>query len=90
MGIPQSTVILIGYVESLREVRTKNGDSMAFLNLVDKSGNIEATLFPKTFESKKSHVAQDTVVAIKAKIQNRNGDIGLLVDDIKILETTEK
>lgn len=90
MGIPQSTVILIGYVESLREVRTKNGDSMAFLNLVDKSGNIEATLFPKTFESKKHHVVQDTVVAIKAKIQNRNGDIGLLVDDIKILETTEK
>ncbi|MFA9457156.1 DNA polymerase III subunit alpha [Halalkalibacter sp. AB-rgal2] len=40
------SVILAGKVESIKRIRTKKGDAMAFASVVDETGTINATFFP--------------------------------------------
>lgn len=79
-------IIIGGIIESVKEIMTKKGQKMSFLTMSDFTGTIEAVVFPKTFESHRSILVTDTVVAVQAKVSLRDGQKSILIEGIKRLE----
>lgn len=61
-------VKLCGIITSKTVKHTKNGASMAFLTLEDKTGEIELVVFPKIFESASHVLMKDTAVCLRGEI----------------------
>ncbi len=55
---------------------------MCFLNLADEGGEIEAVVFPKTYAEVKSLLIPNSVVMVKAKVEEREDRLSLIVDSI--------
>jgi DNA polymerase III subunit alpha len=79
------TVILPVLITETRTVLTKSGEKMAFLNLEDRTGSIEAVAFPKLFKEHASHIASGACVLVKANVASRNGELSLALDNLKPL-----
>jgi DNA polymerase-3 subunit alpha len=75
-----------GIIEEVREIMTKNNEPMAFLKIADFSGSIDAVVFPKTYAQYKTAILPDKCIAAICKVSERNGEISLIVDKIKVLE----
>ncbi len=86
-GRREATVMLASLVEDVRLFNTKGkNERMAFIKLGDFTGSIEAVVFPKLFKTTADLFVKDRVVAIKAKITERNGDKYLAIEEIKELK----
>ncbi len=81
-----------GVIARLREVTTKKtGKPMAFGTLEDTSGKIDFVVFPKTYEVYKNKLQVDQVVILKAKVDEREGELQLVTDKVLLpveLEST--
>lgn len=77
--------IITGHIDDLRVIRTKKGDEMAFMKISDLTDSIEVVIFPRTFEKNKSTIETGKCVAIKGKVSNRNEEVSITTDDLKIL-----
>ena len=75
--------IICGVIETIRVIKTKKDSDMAFIKITDKTGSMEAVVFPKSFEKYKEILTADTCIAIKGKISERNGEKSMLADIIK-------
>ena len=73
---------LIGVLSDVREIRTRNGRTMAFAQLVDLKGSIELILFTDIYESRRALIANDAVVGVLGKIDTTRGDAKVKVDEI--------
>ena len=62
-------VNLVIYVDSIKEVLTKNKDKMAFINGSDELDDISIVLFPKSYE--KYHVSRNAIIYVKGKVEKR-------------------
>lgn len=82
---PGAEVVVSGVIENIREITTKGGEPMAFVRITDYSGPIEIVLFPKTFTANRALIVQDTCIAVKGKLSDRNGELGILADAVKKL-----
>lgn len=78
------TVTIGGVVTDMREIMTKKGDKMAFVKIEDKSGEIEAILFPRTYQTTMGLWERDKIVLVHGKVNARDRD-GKLTDELKIL-----
>ncbi|MCB9811746.1 DNA polymerase III subunit alpha [Candidatus Nomurabacteria bacterium] len=81
-GIP---VVTAGMIETVRELLTKKGDRMAFVQLVSKTDAIEMTAFPEVFQQNKELLLPGTCVAVKGRLNIRNDEPTILVERIKSL-----
>jgi DNA polymerase-3 subunit alpha len=75
-----------GIIEEVREITTKNNELMAFIKIADLTGSIDAVVFPRTYAEMKNAITPDRCVAIIGKVSERNGEISLIIDKLKILE----
>ena len=53
---------------------------MAFVTLEDETGNIEAVVFPKTYERMAPLIAENKVIYVEGKINIREGTPSILID----------
>ncbi|MGY3766115.1 DNA polymerase III subunit alpha [Vagococcus vulneris] len=67
--VPGEQVRLLGFVQTVKKIRTKKGESMAFLSVTDNTGEIEVTIFPKLFRQLHMNVEQDSVVYLTGKVE---------------------
>ena len=74
--------VLVGVV---RTILTKSGEKMAFVTFADKSGAIEAVIFPKLFKEHAALVAPGACLLVKGKVSVRNGETSLAIDELKPL-----
>jgi DNA polymerase-3 subunit alpha len=81
-GIP---VVTAGMIETVKELITKKGDKMAFVQLVSKNESMEMVTFPECFETYRDMLVPGTCVAIKGKLNIRNDEPSILVDRMKRL-----
>jgi DNA polymerase-3 subunit alpha len=79
---------LAGIVSSIREIRTKKGEKMAFVELIDTSDKIELILFPRTYQATGNYLQEQACMITKGKLDKKNG-VKLIVDDIRSIETPE-
>jgi DNA polymerase III subunit alpha len=69
-----TAVVLACIVSGLKTTTTKKGDMMAFLEVEDGTGNIEAIVFPKVFSNFQNSLSVDNVVLLEAHVQSDSGD----------------
>jgi DNA polymerase-3 subunit alpha len=81
-GIP---VVTAGMIETVRELITKKGDKMAFVQLVTKDEQMEMVTFPECFATHREMLVPGTCVAIKGKLNIRNDEPSILADRMKRL-----
>lgn len=80
---------VVGIVAGARIITTKNGSKMAFVKIEDKIKQMEAIIFPKTYEAFSNLIVQDAIVMIKGKISTKdregNGleEVKIMADEIK-------
>ena len=73
-------------VQEVRKIRTKRGDSMAFITVSDESYEIEAVVFPEVYRSRNILLVEGSIVELLVKQTERNGQKQLIVNDIKTLD----
>lgn len=80
------TVLIGGIIESVRAIKTKRGDDMAFMKVSDLEEDIECVLFPRSLQKYRELLDPGTAVVIKGKVSYRNGDPSILVEQAKRLK----
>jgi DNA polymerase III subunit alpha len=61
-----------GIVSSVRQLVTKRGDTMAFVELDDATGSVEVTVFAKTWAQAREVLAPDSIVLVKGRVEHRS------------------
>jgi DNA polymerase-3 subunit alpha len=82
-------VVVAGMIETVRELLTKKGDRMAFVQLANHTDVIEMVTFPEVFQNNKDLLIPGTCVAVKGKLSIRNDEPSILVDKIKALASKQ-
>ena len=78
-----------GSITDVREITTKNGQKMAFVKVEDQFGEIEAILFPNSYQQTVGLWERDKVVLIRGKVNardkngNDSGEVKVMVDDAR-------
>ncbi|OGG67741.1 hypothetical protein A3C95_00440 [Candidatus Kaiserbacteria bacterium RIFCSPHIGHO2_02_FULL_56_30] len=81
-GLP---VILPLLVEESRAIVTKGGEKMAFAKLADKTGEIEAVVFPRLYKEHSALFSPGACILVKGNVSNRNGEISLALEKVRAL-----
>ena len=76
-------------VQSIRTIRTKSGDLMAFLQVSDTKKKLDVTLFPETYNRFSSLIKEDGFYYLTGKIQERDGRLQMILAEAQ-LATNEK
>lgn len=82
-GRENEDVIIGAVIQGVKIIITKKNQQMAFVQLEDLTGTIEAVAFPEVYKNNMSLLSEDNVVAIKGKVKIREGEKTLVIDSIK-------
>ncbi|MGP4041601.1 DNA polymerase III subunit alpha [Gracilibacillus sp. D59] len=88
--LKQKKTKMAAVVQSLKVIRTKKGESMAFATLSDESGEIDAVLFPNVFRQVNHWLEEDGFVFVEGKIEERNEKKQMIVNDVQPYQLEEK
>jgi len=78
-----SYVTIGGIVTRVQNILTKKGDQMCFADIEDEGGKLELVVFPNVFNEYKSLLTADTMVLVRGKVSDKDGEIKLLADSFK-------
>ncbi|RWZ59788.1 DNA polymerase III subunit alpha [Halobacillus fulvus] len=82
-------VELAAVVESLKEIRTKRGDPMAFLTFSDEKEELEGVLFPDAYREVRKWLQEQLLVLVSGKVEERRGQRQLIVQSISPFEAEQ-
>lgn len=87
----KQTVAIFGLITSRTVKKTKNGDSMAFLTLEDKYGEMECVMFPKIYAEFAQITAPNSVIAVCGELSVRDDEAPkLLVRAVAVMRVNGK
>ena len=75
---------IISYVKTIK-VR-KNNTTMAFIKIFDESGELEVTVFSRTYEESFNLLNKNNIVLIKGRYDRKGEKESFVADNIKLLE----
>lgn len=78
------TVTIGGSIADSREITTKNGQKMAFVQLTDGLNEIEIIVFPRVFQQTLGTWAKDHIVLVNGKVSAKDRD-GNISNEVKIM-----
>lgn len=81
-GMP---AVIAGMIEDVKPFLTKSGDRMAFVRIGDRSGSIEAVVFPKVYKECTQTLFPSSCVVIRGSISGRNGETSIIIDKVQSL-----
>jgi DNA polymerase III subunit alpha len=64
----KATQLIAGLVHEVRQIKSKRGDTMAAVTLDDRSGRIEATLFPDVYQQYRDLLQVDNIVVVEGSV----------------------
>jgi DNA polymerase-3 subunit alpha len=62
-------VSMLAVIQSRRTKITRNNDTMAFLIIEDKTGSMEAIVFPRVYAQYSAYLAEGAVVALRGRVK---------------------
>lgn len=81
------SIILAGIVSGRKIVKTKkNNEEMAIMQVFDETGNIEMVVFPRSYKILKDILNINRVIMFKGKVNEREGRIGIILENAVDLE----
>jgi DNA polymerase-3 subunit alpha len=75
-----------GLIEQINEIRTKNGDPMAFLTVTDHTDSIEVVVFPDTYDQYKEKFSADSCVILSGKVDNSDDEVNIIMEKAQRIE----
>ncbi len=75
-------VLIGGIITKIKQVVTKQGEKMAFLNLETSDGIVEIILFPKVFNKVQNYAKIDTPIFVAGKVNLKNSEHKIIAEDI--------
>jgi DNA polymerase-3 subunit alpha len=60
--------LIAGLVHEVRQIKSKKGDAMAAVTLDDRSGRIEATLFPDIYQQYRGLLQEDNILVMEGNV----------------------
>lgn len=73
---------LIGLVREVREIQTRRGSRMSFVQLEDFNGALELVVFSDQWEQYREVLVVDSVVGVEGKIDTSRGDPKFIVERV--------
>ena len=86
----QAAVRIGGIIRSIKHIRTKKGDPMAFVTLEDRHGSVEVVVFTSVYNTSYHLLAEDSPVFIQGQVQKDENSVKLLADSIIMVEEAEE
>lgn len=89
------SVSIGGAITEVREITTRNGQKMAFVKIEDQFGEIEAILFPNSYQQTLGLWERDRIVLVRGKLNARDRDgntseeVKVMVDDAREITTQQ-
>lgn len=77
---------IAGLVTSTRRITTKTGKPMLFSQIEDLTSRIEVVVFPNVLEKSPNAWNENTLVILKGKVNNRDGETKILCDAAKAID----
>lgn len=75
------TATVLGYINRVKIIRTKKGESMAFLQVSDNTGEMTITVFPKLYQKIAKMLINNEVVVVNGKIEQKE-QLNLIADNM--------
>ena len=83
-------VVICGMVAGKKNLVTKNSKMMAFVDIEELYGTVETVVFPNVYERCQEVLNEDNVVAMKGKLNFKEGEIPkVLADNVMMLDDPE-
>lgn len=82
----EGIVKVAGIVKTRKIISTKKGQYMAFVKIFDQSDEIELTLFPELFESKKPLTEKNMMIIVTGRSEGEGESFRFVTNDIEPLE----
>ncbi|SFQ06753.1 DNA polymerase III subunit alpha [Salibacterium halotolerans] len=79
-----------GMVEEVKNVRTRQGQSMAFASLTDGTGSMEAVFFPNVYRTSHNLLQEQRPILIRGRADQKAEGNKLLVDEVLDLEELQR
>lgn len=87
LKIDENTKYIVGIIIEVRELVTKKDKKkFAAIKIEDKFTNIEATIFPRTYDYFAHLLKPDTIVVLKGQTKNREGRLNFVVNQIQTID----
>ncbi len=83
-------VRVCGIVAGIKELVTKKGDRMAFINLEDLSGAVEVVVFPETFKAAGDYLKGDEPLMVYGTLDAGEESCKILATDIVLLQEVKQ
>ncbi|MGW4815205.1 DNA polymerase III subunit alpha [Kitasatospora cineracea] len=85
-GRTEGEVKLSGLITNVTKRINKAGNAWASIVLADRDGQIEVLFFPKTYLLLAELLAEDNVVSVKGRINERDGALSLFGSELTVLD----
>jgi len=72
-----------GMISTVKRIITRTGKPMLFLNLEDLTNKVEVVVFPGVIDRNPTALQENKIVFIKGKVDNRDGEIKIIADEIE-------
>ncbi|MDT2745137.1 DNA polymerase III subunit alpha [Enterococcus asini] len=82
--VPEEKVRILFYVRDIREIRTKKGDLMSFVEGNDPSGELSVTIFPELYRRVRQTFQIGDVLYLEGKVEmsKYNGEMQLIANEL--------
>jgi DNA polymerase-3 subunit alpha len=83
----QGSQVVAGLIVASRTMKTKRGDTMAILQLDDRSARIEVTVYAETYNENREMLTKDTIVIIEGSVahDDYSGGLGMRAKGVRSL-----
>lgn len=72
-------------IDKIKITKTKQGDQMALLKVIDLTARFEVAIFPKVYKNLKEKIILNKPIILVGKVANKNGEKTMVVDNIENL-----
>lgn len=75
-------------IQTIKEIRTKRGEPMAFMTLNDEKQELEAVVFPNVYRQSKRWLEENAMIVVKGTIESRKNQLQYILNDIAPFDLT--
>ncbi|WP_077327455.1 DNA polymerase III subunit alpha [Virgibacillus siamensis] len=75
-----------GIIQSIKVIRTKRGESMAFVTVGDETGEMEGVIFPDVYREVNPWLSEEKIITLSGKIEARNNKIQWLMSNLDVFQ----
>ncbi|MGG0656348.1 DNA polymerase III subunit alpha [Rummeliibacillus pycnus] len=80
-------VKMVGLVASIKQIRTKKGELMGFIELEDETGSISVTIFPKEYLAIVEWIKEEQMMLAEGIVEMRNGQPQIILKKCTVISS---